>query len=81
MPPLLSFVIALSAGFAVLAGSTPAGTTGDLTGHRHAGMSGASAVIFLDAHRVVVASDEDNRLRVYDPTASQPAVTAWDASP
>jgi len=49
--------------------------------NRHPGMSGASAAIFLDAGRVVVASDEDNRLRVYDPSASQPAITAWDASP
>jgi len=44
-------------------------------------MSGASAAIFLDAGRVVVASDEDNRLRVYDPSAGQPAITDWDASP
>ena len=50
-------------------------------GNRHPGMSGASAAIFLDAGRVVVASDEDNRLRVYDPSAGQPAITAWDASP
>jgi hypothetical protein len=49
--------------------------------NRHPGMSGASAAIFLDAGRVVVASDEDNRLRVYDPTASQPAIQVWDASP
>jgi hypothetical protein len=52
-----------------------------LASNRHPGMSGASAAIFLDATRVVVASDEDNRLRIYDPTASQPAITAWDASP
>jgi hypothetical protein len=51
------------------------------SGNQHSGMSGASAAIFLDAGRVVVASDEDNRLRVYDPSASQPAITAWDASP
>jgi hypothetical protein len=51
------------------------------SGNQHPGMSGASAAIFLDAGRVVVASDEDNRLRVYDPSASQPAITAWDASP
>ncbi len=51
------------------------------SGNRHTGMSGASAAIFLDAGRVVVASDEDNRLRVYDPSTSQPAMTAWDASP
>jgi hypothetical protein len=49
--------------------------------NRHPGMSGASAAIFLDAGRVVVASDEDNRLRVYDPAASQPAIQVWDASP
>lgn len=52
-----------------------------LAGNRHPGMSGASAAIFLDATQVVVASDEDNRLRVYDPEASGPAITAWDASP
>lgn len=52
-----------------------------LAGNRHPGMSGASAAVFLDAARVVVASDEDNRLRIYDPTLSQPAITAWDASP
>jgi hypothetical protein len=51
------------------------------SGNRHPGMSGASAAIFLDAGRVVVASDEDNRLRVYDPSAGQPAITDWDASP
>lgn len=49
--------------------------------NRHPGMSGASAAIFLDAGRVVVASDEDNRLRVYDPAASQPASQVWDTSP
>ncbi len=52
-----------------------------LAGHRHPGMSGASAAVFLDAARVVVANDEDNRLRIYDPSTSQPAITAWDASP
>lgn len=54
--------------------SGPAGT-------RHLGMSGASAAIFLDARRVVVASDEDNRLRVYDAETGGPALSAWDASP
>ena len=53
----------------------------DLGGNRHLGMSGASAAVFLDAGRVVVANDEDNRLRVYNPTNNQTAITAWDASP
>ena len=75
--PWLSF-IALSAGFAALAVSAASEA---MSGNRHTGMSGASAAIFLDADRVVVASDEDNRLRVYDPSASQPAISAWDASP
>lgn len=51
------------------------------TSNRHPGMSGASAAIFLDSRRIVVASDEDNRLRLYDPTASRPAISTWDASP
>lgn len=50
-------------------------------GTRHLGMSGASAAIFLDDHRFVVANDEDNRLRVYDPATSGAALSAWDASP
>ena len=78
--PLL-FLALLSAGFAVMAEATSSGTTAPLTGNPHPGMSGASAAIFLDAGRVVVASDEDNRLRVYDPSTSQPPITAWDASP
>jgi hypothetical protein len=78
---LLWCFLVLSVGFAVLAGSSKTGATTGLNGQRHAGMSGASAAIFLDAGRVVVASDEDNRLRVYDPAASQPPITAWDASP
>lgn len=78
--PLL-FLALLSAGFAVMAEATSSGTTAPLTGNPHPGMSGASAAIFLDAGRVVVASDEDNRLRVYDPSTRQPPITAWDASP
>ena len=76
LPPLL--ITALLMGFVAQTGSAK---EGELSGNRHSGMSGASAAIFLDAGRVVVASDEDNRLRVYDPSASQPAITAWDASP
>lgn len=76
LPPLL--ITALLMGLLAQTGSAK---EGGLSGNRHSGMSGASAAIFLDAGRVVVASDEDNRLRVYDPSASQPAITAWDASP
>ena len=76
LPALL--ITALLMGLLAQTGSAEEGMP---SGNRHPGMSGASAAIFLDAGRVVVASDEDNRLRVYDPSASQPAITAWDASP
>jgi len=76
LPPLL--ITALLMGLLVQTGSAKEGMP---SGNRHPGMSGASAAIFLEAGRVVVASDEDNRLRVYDPSTSQPAITAWDASP
>lgn len=77
--PLPSLLItALLMGLLAQTGSAKEGMP---SGNRHPGMSGASAAIFLDAGRVVVASDEDNRLRVYNPSASQPAMTAWDASP
>lgn len=76
LPALL--ITALLMGLLAQTGSAKEGMP---SGNRHSGMSGASAAIFLDAGRVVVASDEDNRLRVYNPSASQPAITAWDASP
>ena len=67
LPALL--ITALLMGLLAQTGSAEEGMP---SGNRHPGMSGASAAIFLD---------EDNRLRVYDPSASQPAITAWDASP
>jgi hypothetical protein len=78
MPP---FPLLMAALFLGPLAQTSLAKEGVPSGNRHPGMSGASAAIFLDAGRVVVASDEDNRLRVYAPSASQPAITAWDASP
>jgi hypothetical protein len=76
-----SFPLLMAALFLGPLAQTSLAKEGVPSGNRHPGMSGASAAIFLDAGRVVVASDEDNRLRVYDPSASEPAITAWDASP